>query len=170
MSRFILALVATSVILLASCATLSHGSSQEIQVASDPPGAQVLVDNDPVPYATPTTIMLNRRDDHVLVFRKNGYQDYRTSLTRSTSGAVAGNLVVGGIVGAATDYSSGAAYTLSSADLNGDVLTAHLAPNGPGVSAPSPAAHGVSPEESDQPQAPSAIPPSHGVAPDPGSK
>ena len=123
--------VAVLVLLVAivpGCANLSHGSTQSIRVVSDPPGAQVTVDSDPVPYISPAMVTLKRGQDHVLVFRKDGFEDYSAELTRSMSGAVLGNLLLGGATGLMTDIGSGAAYELGHANLVGDTLTVRLLP------------------------------------------
>lgn len=114
------------VAMVSGCANLSHGSTQSIQVVSDPPGAQVTADNDPVPYTTPATVVLKRGQDHVLVFRKEGFEDYSAELTRSMSGAVLGNLLLGGASGFMTDIGSGAAYDLGHANMVGNTLTIRL--------------------------------------------
>jgi hypothetical protein len=85
-----------------------------------------MVDADPVPYTTPTSLTLSRKQDHHLVFSKDGYENYNVDLTRSTSGAVYGNILAGGLIGTAADYSNGAAYTLNNANLVDDLLTIHL--------------------------------------------
>lgn len=127
-SHHSLTVLTLAAILVSACASMVHGSRQSIEVQSDPPGAQVSVDRDPVPYTTPTTISFTRGEAHVLVFRKDGFEDYSAQLTSSTSGAVLGNVLLGGVVGIATDYTSGAAYELGHANLINNVLTVRLAP------------------------------------------
>lgn len=133
------------------CASMVHGSRQTIQLQSNPPGAQVTVDSDPVAYTTPTSINLKRGEDHTLVFRKEGFDDYTAELTHSTSGAVLGNVILGGVVGIATDYSSGAAYELGHANLSGDTLTVQMMP----ISRPAPPQSGNITEKSATLEAPS---------------
>lgn len=116
---------------LSGCASVTHGALQTIRVESDPSGARFTVDRDPVPYTTPTSLNLSRKEDHRLLFSREGYEDYNVDLTRSTSGALFGNILVGGLIGVAADYSSGAAYTLGHANLAGDVLTVRLTPRQP---------------------------------------
>ena len=129
-----MALLAATV---AGCANLAHGSTQKIRVVSEPPGAQVTVDSDPVPYDSPATITLKRGQDHVLVFRKEGFNDYSAELTRTMSGAVFGSLLLGGVSGVMTDVGSGAAYDLGHANMVGDTLTVHLKAKAPAIAGPS---------------------------------
>ena len=136
--RLRLALVGFAAMAASACAQVSHGTRQSIRVESDPPGARFTVDSDPVPYTTPTIIDFTRKEEHALVFRNDGFEDETVQLTHSTSGAVLGNVLVGGIIGAATDYSSGAAYELGHADMVNDILTIHLRPR-PSATLPAPA-------------------------------
>lgn len=46
--------------LTAGCATLFNGTSQRIQVISEPPGVEVFVDDEPA-GTTPTEVVVNRR-------------------------------------------------------------------------------------------------------------
>jgi PEGA domain len=133
----LLAVLAVLVGMALGCANLSHGSTQSIRVESDPSGAQVTVDTDPVAYIAPATIVLKRGQDHVLVFRKEGFENYSAELTRSQSAAVYGNLILGGLPGLMTDYGSGAAYELGNASLVNDTLTIKLVPK-PSVAAAAP--------------------------------
>lgn len=131
--------------IVSGCASMTHGALQTIRIESNPSGAQVTVDRDPVPYTTPTSVSLSRKQDHRLLFSKEGYDDYAVDLTRSTSGAVYGNILVGGLIGAATDYSSGAAYTLGHANMTDNVLTIRLTPkqHAPAEAQPTPQASSV---------------------------
>jgi hypothetical protein len=128
MNKLTLAFAASAIIIASGCATMSHGSRQSIQIDSDPSGASFMVDGDPVPYTTPATIELVRGQDHTIAFRRDGYDDYTANLSHSTSGAVLGNALAGGLIGVGIDYSSGAAYQLENADLTDDVLKVTLKP------------------------------------------
>jgi hypothetical protein len=122
MNRLLLIFAAAGIIAASGCAMMSHGSRESIQVDSDPPGPKFTVDADTVPYTTPATIELTRGQDHTLAFHRNAYDDYKVNLTHSTSGAVLGNVLLGGLVGVGTDYVSGAAYQLNNANLKDEVL------------------------------------------------
>jgi hypothetical protein len=110
---FLMAVVAAGAIsLLAGCATIVHGTSEKVQIDSSPGGAEVVID-DARHVTTPAAVELSRNTDHQLKFRKPGYQDETETLTSGVSGWVFGNLVGGGLVGAAIDVSDGAARKLS---------------------------------------------------------
>jgi hypothetical protein len=51
----------------------------------------------------------------------DGYQPYETVLTRKTSGWVAGNIVLGGLIGLAIDFATGGAYILSPEQINAEL-------------------------------------------------
>lgn len=149
-----------------SCANVSHGSTQTIQLVSDPPGAKVTVDSDPVPYITPATVVLKRGEDHTLVFRKDGFEDASAELTRSMSGAVFGNLIIGGMAGVMTDYGSGAAYELGHTNLVNDTLTLQLVPKRSTASIASSPTPAAAPANASRAIAPSS-PPTDLPAPQP---
>jgi len=105
-------LAAGLLVFSAGCATIMHGSKQDIAVSSTPSGATVMVDNQQM-GTTPTTVNLTRKDRHVISLDAPGYKRYDLQLTRGTSGWVWGNLVFGGIPGLAIDAITGSLYKLS---------------------------------------------------------
>ena len=62
---------------------------------------------------TPATIELAHDQNHSFVFKKADYQDDSFVITTGTSGWVWGNVLLGGIVGGAVDFATGAARKLS---------------------------------------------------------
>lgn len=96
---------------LAGCATIVHGTTQEIPVSSEPSGAEVLVDGGNA-GRTPCKIEIKRKMDHVVTFQKAGYQEENITVMHVLSGAVAGNILAGGFVGWGVDAASGAQYKL----------------------------------------------------------
>ena len=55
--------------------------SENIPVATDPAGAEALVDGFPH-GRTPTVIHLDKKSSHVVTFRKEGYQDSSVTVDR----------------------------------------------------------------------------------------
>jgi hypothetical protein len=106
---------------LSACATIMHGSKQNIAVNSNPSGATIFVDNQQM-GVTPATLNLSRKQSHVVRLTLDGYQPYEMTMARGTSGWVWGNIVFGGLIGLVVDASSGAIYKLSP-----DVITAQMA-------------------------------------------
>ena len=106
---------ATSILLclsLVSCASIIHGTSQDVGFSSTPPGAFVTVDNHPE-CTTPCVAHLKRKDNHVVKMDLNGYQTFSATLTREASGWVWGNIVFGGLVGLVVDAVDGGFYNLT---------------------------------------------------------
>jgi hypothetical protein len=116
MNRTTIALLAASIAILPGCATITRGTTQEIAVDSTPQGARVETTGGAA-YTTPAAIKLKRNIAHTLAFTKPGYAPTKAVVTPSISGGgaagMAGNLLLGGIIGAGVDAGSGAMYDLS---------------------------------------------------------
>ena len=93
------------------CATIVNGTSQKIQVTSEPVGATVLVD-EISSCSTPVKLRLERRRDHTIVFSKDGYESQTIKLVHVISEAVAGNTLCWGPLGWAFDICAGTQYKL----------------------------------------------------------
>lgn len=108
----VVALVVVMSLQTGGCASIAHGSSQNVSISTEPPGADVRLDNG-VNVTTPSQIKLQRKNDYIVTISKAGYQTQVIPLNSVLSGWLAGNLVFGGLIGGAIDLSSGAAYTLT---------------------------------------------------------
>lgn len=96
---------------LPGCATIINGTTQKIDVSTDPPGATIAT-ADGNTYTSPTKISLPRNTDHILTVSLAGYQTEQVHLTKTLSGVVAGNIIAGGLIGWGVDAVSGAQYKL----------------------------------------------------------
>ena len=114
---------------LAACASIMHGTSQDVGISSTPTSASVTVDNGTTGQ-TPFIAKLSRKDNHVIHIAADGYQPADLTLTRKTSGWVWGNLLFGGIIGLAVDAISGGLYKLTPEQLNATLAkqSASIAP------------------------------------------
>lgn len=112
--------------LAAACATIMHGTNQDVGLSSSPTNARVTVNNKPVGN-TPVVAKLSRKDNHIVRFELEGYQPFEATLTRRTSGWVWGNIVFGGLIGLAVDAMSGGLYKLTPEQIAGTMLTATAA-------------------------------------------
>jgi hypothetical protein len=96
---------------LASCATITRGSHERVRVLSTPPGADVRLSTGET-GVTPVSFIKNRRDSFQVTVSKPGYLTTTVNVESRASGAgvaaTAGNLVAGGVVGAAVDAGTGA--------------------------------------------------------------
>ena len=97
---------------LPACATVTRGTSQDFTVESTPPGARVATSHGFECAATPCTFRMPRKDGFRITVAKEGYVSQTREITSSVSGAggtaMAGNILVGGIIGGAIDATSGA--------------------------------------------------------------
>ena len=98
---------------LAACATITRGTTQAFTVESDPAGATVEMSNGMHCDATPCTFAhLRRNAEFTVTVSKEGYRTSTHNVTHQVSGGgaagMAGNVLVGGIIGAVVDGSSGA--------------------------------------------------------------
>lgn len=96
---------------LSGCATVTRGTEEALVIESDPSGADVKLSNG-MTGTTPTSFKVKRKDNLVATISKNGYQPVTVNITSQVAGsggaAMAGNVLVGGIIGAAVDASTGA--------------------------------------------------------------
>ena len=107
----VVVLVIASTVTMIGCATIINGTSQKVQVSSEPAGADVVVDGKDS-YATPVRLRLERRRDHELVFIKAGYETQGLKMAHVLSEAVCGNMFLGGPLGWVFDIFAGTQYKL----------------------------------------------------------
>ena len=93
------------------CATIVKGTTQDIPIASEPAGARVIVDGNPS-GTTPAKVTLSRKKSHMVTLEKEDYETENIALTNSIGGAVAGNIIAGGLIGWGVDAATGAQYNL----------------------------------------------------------
>lgn len=103
----IVALAASSV----ACATIMHGSRQEVSFSSTPSGASVTVDGQEK-GKTPVAVDLRRKEKSLIRMTLDGYLPFETYLTKKVSGWVVGNLIFGGLPGLIVDALTGGLYLL----------------------------------------------------------
>lgn len=112
-----LAAVTAAGLSLCACATVTRGTNTAWEVDSDPQGARVETTNGYFCETTPCSIRMPRRSEFVATLTLDGYQPARVSVTNKvgTGGgaAMAGNALVGGLIGAGVDVGSGAMLDLT---------------------------------------------------------
>jgi hypothetical protein len=106
---------------LAGCATIVHGTKQQVRVETTPAGAKASVGSQTV--TTPGELTLPREYSYIVNFEKPGYAPTYAHIEQTTSRFVWGNILLGGFMGAGIDYANGAAY-----DLGPVTVSAELAP------------------------------------------
>ena len=106
-------LVITAAALLSTaCATITRGSTEAWTVETDPSGATVRTSAGYACEATPCTWKLPRKTAFEVTISKPGYKTVQTQVvtTISTAGGagMAGNVILGGLIGATVDLTTGA--------------------------------------------------------------
>ncbi|HEY8579687.1 MAG TPA: translation initiation factor 2 [Beijerinckiaceae bacterium] len=96
---------------LAGCATVTRGTTNQIQIVSDPSGADARTSLGHA-CVTPCTLSVSRKDEFSVTFSKDGYEPQtvpvRTQLAGAGAAGFAGNVLAGGIVGMGVDAATGA--------------------------------------------------------------
>jgi hypothetical protein len=109
-----LALAATS---LCACATVTRGSNTAWQVNTVPSGAKVKTSNGFYCDSTPCAVRMPRRSTFTATITHDGYKPVEVQVTNRVSGGggvgMAGNVLVGGLIGAGVDVASGAMLDLT---------------------------------------------------------
>ena len=99
--------VAVAAFGLTGCATIVSGTTQKLNVTSQPSGADAKADNN-MTSKTPATFTLDRKSDHAIEISKDGYKTTTVLIKRAMNGMGFGNVLIGGIVGIGVDAVSGA--------------------------------------------------------------
>ena len=94
-------------IALNGCATIIHGTTQDIGVTTDPAGADLLVDGQQH-YKSPAVITMKRKDDHTVEISQEGYKREAVEIKGVLSWSVAGDFLAGGAIGYGIDAATGA--------------------------------------------------------------
>ena len=95
-------LLLISLMLAGGCASMHHGRSQPVIVASDPPGARILVGGEPA-GVTPNLVMIKRRGV-AITLDKDGFLPQAIEVPRSASGWLLGDVALGALFLAAGPY------------------------------------------------------------------
>jgi hypothetical protein len=116
MKIFKLIAIAVPVLALASCATITRGTKTDFTVQTVPGGASVTTTNGFSCMATPCTFKMPRKSEFSVTITKPGYKSYTGNVINKVSGSggagMAGNVLVGGLIGVGVDASSGAMLDL----------------------------------------------------------
>lgn len=117
MSKMVISIMMTGSILLTGCATIMHGTQQNMGISSNPTNANVWLDGYYVGN-TPMVVKMARNKDHIVHMELPGYLPQDMIVTKEISAWVVGNLVFGGVVGLVVDALTGGIYVLTPEQLN----------------------------------------------------
>ena len=102
---------------VAACATVTKGTGDDVTFTSDPDGAKIttrdLAEKEVSQSCiTPCELELNRKWTYDVTYEKDGYKTavgrLEPKLSSDGTAGMAGNILIGGIVGAAVDGATGA--------------------------------------------------------------
>ena len=115
-------------VVLPGCATLSHGTTQQISIATEPPGASCTLTRRGLSIATidPTpgiALVARGETDLLATCSKPGYETGHRSLPSDVSVMTFGNALFGGVIGSFIDRANGARYVYP------DAVSLVLTPN-----------------------------------------
>lgn len=110
----------TATVLLSSCATIVSGSKQSVKFTSNPSFATIFIDEVEM-GKTPFEIKLERKKEHHVMIKLDGYKTYETNLTKKFNAWYIGNIAFGGIIGLIIDPITGAMYKLSPSEINAEM-------------------------------------------------
>jgi membrane-bound inhibitor of C-type lysozyme len=95
---------------LGACATVTRGTTNQLQIESEPSGAQVKTSLGQS-CNTPCTLTVNRKDEFSVTYSKPGYANETVQVKTQIAGAGAaglvGNAIVGGVIGIGVDVITG---------------------------------------------------------------
>ena len=119
------------------CASMTGTANQSVSIQTiekggrEVSGAQCEMSNGKGKWfiTTPGTSMITRSNDDMQVLcSKKGHEPGRASVVSATKGAMFGNIILGGGIGAIIDHNSGAAYEYPSLSQSAPATSATLQP------------------------------------------
>lgn len=96
---------------LGGCATVLHGVHQNVQFKSDPSSATIRLAQGGT-CVTPCQIEMRRGHDSMVTYTLEGFEPASVYIQSRLSGAIAGNVIAGGLIGGIVDGSNGASNRL----------------------------------------------------------
>lgn len=98
---------------VSACGSIVRGTSEQMAFVTEPPGAAMTSSSRYACPATPCSLEVERTDEFDVTFVKPGFRPetvpVRTRAVTAGGAAMAGNILVGGLVGVGVDAATGAA-------------------------------------------------------------
>lgn len=106
-------LLLVAAVIAPGCATVTQGTSQEVEIATDPPGAKCNIEKNGIRIGTvlktPGIVHVEKGGNSIGVnCSLSGYADRQAFIDLSFEAATVGNVLLGGVVGIVIDAASGA--------------------------------------------------------------
>jgi len=96
---------------LGGCATVIHGVNQDVEFKSDPSSATIRLAQGGT-CVTPCEIEMRRGHDSMVTYTLEGFEPASVYMQSRLNGAIAGNIIAGGLIGGIVDGSNGASNSL----------------------------------------------------------
>ena len=105
-------IAAAALVSLSACSSIVDGTSQEIMVNTNPPGADCALEREGAVIArvnpTPAATTIKKTKHNITIrCNKKGYQEATFMNKSGTAGATFGNIILGGGIGWAVDSAAG---------------------------------------------------------------
>jgi hypothetical protein len=101
---------------LDASASITRGTGEQVGFHSEPAGAEVRTSTGLGCPATPCSFEVPRKDQFLATFTKSGYHPEQVMVGTKMSGGgaagMAGNVLVGGVIGVVVDASTGGEWTM----------------------------------------------------------
>ena len=108
---YVATLLAAITVFSTGCASITRGTTDTLVIESDPAAADVKLSTG-LSGKTPVSFKLPRKNDLTVTISKPGFETLTVNVTSQVVGAgsagMAGNVLVGGLIGVAVDASTGA--------------------------------------------------------------
>ncbi len=130
--RFVIIGILTIAIvgLLTNCASIIHGTRQNVTVNSTPTQADLVIKTEGGVIVhqgqTPATVTLERKNSYDVTISLEGYQETKIRINKEFDATYLGNLICGGVIGLIIDAVNGAMYKLEPAMIQAELVTASL--------------------------------------------
>jgi hypothetical protein len=96
---------------LGGCATVMHGVHQDVQFKSEPSSATIRLAQGGT-CVTPCEIEMRRGHDSMVTYTLEGFEPVSVYMQSKLNGAIAGNIIAGGLIGGVVDGANGASNSL----------------------------------------------------------
>ncbi|WP_108818014.1 PEGA domain-containing protein [Pseudovibrio sp. Alg231-02] len=111
-TTFLIASFISAGFVLSGCASVTRGMSEKVKIYTSPEDAQISTDIGMTCSSSPCTLKVSRKEKFNVTVSKEGYKTQKVHVTTEVAGsgaaAMAGNALIGGVIGVGVDAYTGA--------------------------------------------------------------